>query len=187
MATRTMDHAYGYGLVSRFFHWTMALLLLWQLTSAALHYFLDDTPIADFFFAWHFSNGVLLLALAMLRGLWGLINLSRRPDHSKGIDRIAALGHVAMYLLLIVVPVIAIIRAYGSTRPFSAFGIEIFSGQENKIEWMSNLGGDWHGFFGWTLFALIAGHITMAFVHTYVWKQPLMARMTRGNQLRPYK
>jgi len=177
-----MDHAHGYGLVSRLFHWAMALLLLWQITSAALHYLLDDTAITDFFFGFHFSNGVLILTLAVLRGLWGLINLSRRPAHEGSLQRVAVLGHVAMYLLLIAVPVIAIIRAYGGTKPFSALGVEIFSGMETKIEWMSELGNQWHGFLGWTLIALIAGHIAMAFVHTYAWKQPMIARMTKGDE-----
>lgn len=177
-----MDHAYGYGLLSRFFHWSMALLLLYQVVSAALHYFFDDTPVSDFFFAWHFSNGVLLLCLALLRGVWGLTNLSRRPAHDRGIDRIAVIGHVAMYVLLIAIPVIAVVRAYGSEHGLSAFGIPIFAGQPTEIEWMTNFGNEWHSFFGWILFALIAGHITMAFVHSYVWKQPMIARMTRGSE-----
>ncbi|WP_353219715.1 cytochrome b [Salinisphaera sp. S4-8] len=181
MDTRVMDHAHGYGLVSRFFHWAMALLLVWQVISAALHYFFDDTPITDFFFSLHFSNGLLILILAVLRGLWGLINLSRRPAHTGALERVAALGHVAMYALLIAVPVVAIIRAYGSTHGFSAFGVEIFAGMENKIEWMSNLGNQWHGLLGWILFALIGGHIAMAFVHTQGFQQNLIARMTKGD------
>lgn len=183
MDTRMMDHEHGYGLVSRFFHWLLALLLLWQVISAALHYFFDDTPVTDFFFGFHFSNGVLVLCLTLLRGIWSLINLSRRPSHGRGIERLVVFGHVLMYLLLIAIPMIAIIRAYGSDRPFSALGVQIFSGRVNEIEWMTNLGGQWHGLLGWTLFALIAGHIAMAFIHTYVWKQPMIARMTKGSDL----
>ncbi len=182
MDTRMMDHAHGYGLISRGFHWAMALLLLWQIVSAALHYTLDDTAITDFFFGFHFSNGVLILALAILRGLWGLLNLSRRPSHDGGLQRAAVVGHVAMYALLIAVPVIAIIRAYGGTRPFSALGVQIFSGMETKVAWMTELGNQWHGFLGWTLITLIAGHIAMAFIHTYAWKQPMIARMTKGDE-----
>jgi len=182
MDTRVLDHAHGYGLVSRFFHWAMALLLLWQIVSAALHYLWDETPITEFFFGYHYSNGVLILSLAVLRGIWGLINLSRRPSHSGGFQRAAVAGHVAMYALLIAVPVIAIIRAYGGTKPFSALGIEIFSGMDTKVEWMRELGNEWHGFLGWTLIALIVGHIAMALVHTYVWKQPMIARMTKGDE-----
>ena len=182
MDTRIFDHDRGYGLVSRFFHWGMALLLLYQLFSASIHYLADDTRLEEIFFPWHFSNGVLILCLALLRGVWGLINLSRRPAHDSRIERLAIVGHVTLYALMIAVPTIAIIRAYGSTHPLSAFGIEIFAKRATEIEWMTNLGGQWHGFFGWTLFALIAGHITMAFVHSYLWKQPMIARMTRGRE-----
>ncbi|SHK79929.1 cytochrome b [Halomonas caseinilytica] len=183
MDTRMMDHDHGYGLVSRFFHWFMALLLLWQLISAALHFAFDEAPVTDFFFGFHFSNGVLLLCLALLRGIWGLLNLSRRPPHRRGIERLAALGHVLIYLLMIAVPTIALIRAYGSDHPFSALGMPLFAGQATEIEWMTNLGGQWHGLLGWGLFALVAGHIAMALVHTHVWKEPLIRRMTRGSDL----
>ncbi len=46
---------------------------------------------------------------------------------------------------------------------------------------MTNLGGRWHGLLGWGLIALIVGHIAMAWVHTRVWKEPLVRRMTRGS------
>ncbi|MDW3116752.1 MAG: hypothetical protein R8G60_02440 [Roseovarius pacificus] len=49
MSMQVMDHARGYGVVSRFFHWSMAALILWQAISAALHFLVDDTPLADFF------------------------------------------------------------------------------------------------------------------------------------------
>jgi cytochrome b561 len=184
LSTELFDQSRGYGRVSRLLHWGMALLLLWQFISALLHYVYDDTPITDFFFGWHFTNGVLILALALLRGAWGLINLSRRPPHDTPIHRLAALGQLAMYALMVAVPVIALIRAWGSTRPFSAFGIELFAGQPEKIEWMANLGGQWHGLLGWTLFVLIGGHIVMAFVHTYWWREPVLQRMTRGRETR---
>ncbi|WP_288939568.1 cytochrome b/b6 domain-containing protein [uncultured Roseovarius sp.] len=124
MSMQVMDHARGYGVVSRFFHWSMAALILWQAISAALHFLVDDTPLADFFFAWHQPFGLLLLVLVALRAVWGLINIPRRPQHVGGLDKAAALGHVAMYGLLFAVPVIALIRSYGSGRGFSAFGIQ---------------------------------------------------------------
>lgn len=180
MHSGLMDHPHGYGLISRLFHWAMALLLLWQLISAALHYIDDEAAITEFFFGFHFANGFLLLCLTVLRALWGLINLSRRSAHQSGIDRAAAIGHVAMYVLLIVVPSIALIRAYGSDRPFEPLGIPLFSGSTPEIEWMKEFGNAWHGFFGWILFLLIGGHVVMALVHDYVWKEAMIARMTRG-------
>ncbi|WP_320179448.1 cytochrome b [Roseovarius pacificus] len=182
MSMQVMDHARGYGVISRFFHWSMAALILWQAISAALHFLVDDTPLADFFFAWHQPFGLLLLVLVALRAIWGLINIPRRPQHVGGLDKAAALAHVAMYGLLFAVPVIALIRSYGSGRGFSAFGIQIFDKFEPKIEWMTNLGSAWHGELGWVLLALTAGHIAMAVVHDRAWNENRIARMTRGSE-----
>ena len=79
MDTRVWDHATGYGLVSRFFHWSMAAIMLWQAISSLLHYLFDETSVSDFFFALHKPLGVVLLAMTLIRGLWGLSNVSRRP------------------------------------------------------------------------------------------------------------
>ena len=80
---------------------------------------------------------MLLLCLAVLRGAWGLINLSRRPAHDQGIHRLVAVGHVVMYALLIAIPTIALVRAYGSEHAFSPFGIDLFAARDAKIEWMT--------------------------------------------------
>ncbi|MFC4350145.1 cytochrome b [Fodinicurvata halophila] len=181
MNTSLMDHRRGYGLVSRVLHWGMALLVLWQAVSALLHYFADDTAVTDFFFGAHTTIGFLILVFAVLRGFWGLANLARRPEHSRPIDRLAAFGHLAMYLLLIAVPLIALIREYGSGEGFAVFGIQIFPSFQPEIEWTGDLGGALHGELGWVLFLLIAVHILMALVHEFVWKETRLARMTTGN------
>lgn len=68
----------------------MALLVLWQATSALLHYFADDTAddnaVTDFFFGLHFTAGFTIFILAVLRDLWGLINLSRRPLYCDALE-----------------------------------------------------------------------------------------------------
>lgn len=175
-----MDHSRGYGLITRFLHWGMALLVLWQAVSALLHYFADDTAVTDFFFGTHTTNGFLIFVLAVLRGLWGLANLSRRPVHSTPIDRLASLGHLAIYLLLIAIPLIALTREYGSGEGFTVFGIQIFPSFQPEIEWTGDLAGALHGELGWVLLLLVAGHILMALIHQFIWKDSRIARMTTG-------
>lgn len=157
------DNATRYGTVSRFFHWGMAVLLLWQFLSAASHYFFEDTAIEAFFWPTHKAMGVLLLTLVVLRLLWALVNLSRRPP---AIDLLSKLGHIALYLLVLTVPILALIRQYGSGRAFEPFGIPLFAGFEGeKIQWMLDLGSDLHGELGWVLLLLIVGHMLMAWRH----------------------
>ena len=157
------DNATRYGTVSRFFHLGMAVLLLWQFLSAASHYFFEDTAIEAFFWPTHKAMGVLLLTLVVLRLLWALVNLSRRPP---AIDLLSKLGHIALYLLVLTVPILALIRQYGSGRAFEPFGIPLFAGFEGeKIQWMLDLGSDLHGELGWVLLLLIVGHMLMAWRH----------------------
>ena len=155
------DSPKRYGTVSRIFHWGMALLILWQFFSAIAHYFFEDTAIESFFWPSHKPLGVVLLVMIILRLLWALTNLSKRP-HSLNI--LAKLGHISLYLLLIATPVTGMIRQYGSGRAFDVFGIPIFSGFEgDRIRWMLDLGSDFHGEAGWVMLLLIIGHIFMAF------------------------
>ena len=157
------DNATRYGTVSRFFHWGMAILIVWQFLSAASHYFFEDTAIEAFFWPTHKAMGVLLLTLVVLRLLWALANLSRRPP---AINLLSKLGHIALYLLVLTVPILALIRQYGSGRAFEPFGIPLFAGFEGeKIQWMLDLGSDLHGELGWVLLLLIVGHMLMAWRH----------------------
>ncbi|BES70175.1 cytochrome b [Marinobacter nanhaiticus D15-8W] len=157
------DTSERYGTVSRWLHWGMALLFLWQFLSASAHAFLDDTPVEAFFWATHKPLGLLLLILVAIRGIWALANISRRP-HS--VSTPAKLGHIALYLLMVVIPALALLRQYGSGRAFEPFGLPLmpgFSGEE--IGWMVMPANLLHGFLGWTLLALVVGHIVMAWVH----------------------
>ena len=48
-ANTIWDSRNGYGVVSRSFHWLMALLFLWQFMSAILRVFAKDSAIYSFF------------------------------------------------------------------------------------------------------------------------------------------
>ena len=88
------------------------------------------------------------------------------------VSILSRLGHISLYLLLLVIPAVALLRQYGSGRSFEVFGVPVFSGFEGeKIEWMIDLGSTFHSTLGWILLALIIGHIGMAFWHKHSAKQ----------------
>jgi cytochrome b561 len=71
-----------------------------------------------------------------------------------------------LYLLMIAVPAIALVRQYGSGRAFAPFGLPLMAARENdRIDWMVQLGRLLHGELGWVLLALVAGHVAMAIWH----------------------
>lgn len=157
------DNQVTYGRVSRFLHWGMALLLAWQFLSAGAHLLLDDTAVEAFFWPTHKPLGFALFVLMILRAAWALLHLRVRPP---SVNRLASAGHVALYLLVLVVPALALLRQYGSGRAFEPFGIPLMPGFEGeRIDWMTAPGNLLHSWLGWLLLVLIVGHVFMAFWH----------------------
>lgn len=180
-ASAWMDHETGYGRVTRTLHWLMAAMLAWQFTSAILHWAAEDTPIEGFFWSSHTTLGFFLLLLACARGIWGLANLHRRPARLAGPwGRAAGLGHLVLYLLMIIVPSLALARAYGRGRGFSVLGVQVFEPRGTEISALVQAGNALHGWLGWLLLALVAGHIVMAFAHRPLHGTAVLQRMTRG-------
>lgn len=176
------DNPNGYGLVSRGLHWLMAALFALQFLSAAFHLVDRNLETTKTLWATHYSVGFALLLLVVFRAVWGLINLGNRPLHGKGLVGLASLaGHLALYALMIFIPAVAILRAYGGGRGFRAFGVEIFQpGARNEV--LMTPAQLLHGPAGWVLLALVAGHVAMVFVHRYAWREDILGRMTRGAQ-----
>lgn len=187
VATSLTDSRTGYGLVSRTLHWGMALLFVWQFTTVFLSAVAEDTAVERFFWGTHYSVGFTLWALVLARGAWGLSQFRHRPRHEgpRLLARAATLGHLALYVLMVVVPSLAILRAANNGRGFSVYGIQLVApgGAANpSLTAPANL---LHGFLGWTLFALIAVHIAMALWHGLVRRDATLRHMTRGPQRGP--
>ncbi|WP_105901760.1 cytochrome b [Vibrio gangliei] len=156
------DNTQKYGNITRIIHWVMALLFIWQSLTAVAHFLLPDTPIEDFFWPTHKPLGLILFTLAVIRMLWAFMNLSNRP---KVVSVAAKLGHIALYGLMVIVPLLALLRQYGSGRAFEPFGIPLMAGHSDKVAWMIEPGNLLHSTLAWLLFAAIVGHIIMAIWH----------------------
>ena len=69
------NSATHYGSVTRFLHWSMVMLFLWQYLSAAImtHLARDKTLLSltqGDYYNWHKSIGLVLLTLALARLIW---------------------------------------------------------------------------------------------------------------------
>ena len=160
----TPDSATRYGTVSRTLHWGMALGLGWMFASAITHSLAEKSALDAFLWPTHKHVGSLLMLLVLLRAAWALLHAGQRPPH---INLAAHLGHLALYALMLAVPFIGLLRQYGSGRAFAPFGVPLMPGRDNdKIDWMVELGGLLHGELGWVLMACVAGHIAMALWHS---------------------
>ncbi|MFC0269574.1 cytochrome b [Kushneria aurantia] len=172
------DNRYYYGRISRFFHWLMAILLLWQLAGMAAAGLFGRQPWVAFMVGTHKSIGTLLMALIVVRAIWGLINLSRRPPHERGAEQLVGLGHLLLYLLMILVPLLGLVMNWASGRELTVFGIELMAAGRADLSGLAELTASWHVWAGWTLGALIAGHIALALVwHTLIRRDATLSQM----------
>ena len=173
------DSPRRYGRLSRWLHWCMAALLGWQFLGMAAKVLLGrDHALTGLVAPSHSHVGLLLLVLVVLRALWGLTQLGRRPTLAGMAGLAAWAGHGLLYLLMIAVPLLATLRMLGNTRPFVWFGvIPLNDGQGQRVDWMVDLARQWHGTLGWVLLALIAGHMLMVLVHRVLLDDGVAARM----------
>ncbi|PVB62193.1 cytochrome b/b6 domain-containing protein [Labrenzia sp. 011] len=176
--TDLTDRPDRYGLVSRTLHWGMAALFAAQFLSAAAHWGLPrENALREALWSYHVALGTTLFLLVLLRGLWGLANIQKRPAYSGATGQAAVVGHVVIYALMVIVPAVRLLAAAGGTRGFSYLGIPVFSPRETAIAW-TQAPAEWHGELGWILGLVILGHIAMAIVwHRLIQRDHVLERM----------
>ncbi len=175
---RWRDDGLRYGPVSRAFHWIMALLVLWQFSGLVIGRLFGRSALTDLLNSTHGSLGATILVLAVLRALWGFYNLGDRPVHETGaLGILARAGHVLLYLLMLAIPAAAILRAFGSEWGLALYGIQIVPPGNERVDWMVAPANLLHGMLAWTLLAMVAGHVAMALIHRFVWRDEVVGRM----------
>lgn len=172
------DSEQRYGVISRALHWGMATLILWQFIGMGLRLMLGRTPLVSFFVGSHSLVGTTLWLLILTRIIWALVNRARRPGHGAGLMALAAkAGHGALYGLMLAVPSAALIRAWGSERAFTPWGISVFPARDQEIAWAVNLGDLLHGELAWLMAVMILGHIAMVALHERLWRDGTLRKM----------
>ncbi|WP_445003601.1 cytochrome b [Halomonas mongoliensis] len=166
---------FHYSRFSRHLHWGMAALFTWMFITTAVRVLLPDSALYDVLWPTHRPLGALLMLLVAVRLVWALVERSGRPP---SVSLAASLGHKALYALMVAVPVLALLRQYGSGRAFSPFGIPLMPGFEGEaIEWMTAAGSNFHGLLGWMLLVMALGHAGMAIWHRHAGEEDVLARM----------
>lgn len=156
-----------YPLNMRILHWGMAVLIIGMLASGLL---MDDLPrdtqLREQVYFLHKSCGVAVLLLALLRVIIRLFSvIPPLPDMITILEqKLAKLGHLALYLLMFAVPISGILMSngYGYAVPF--FGLELPRIIEPNRD-LGKLAREAHEILPYALMGLIGLHVLGAIKH----------------------
>ena len=184
----------NYGSIAKWLHWLTALLFLGSYVSVYYrHWFTEDkTPENWTALQLHLSIGVTVGIIVILRIIWKFMNRSPDPVAGSKLEHLAAKsGHLALYAVMIIMPITGYIGTGVNTEYFFLFDITSFKDTEF---FLSNFGntmtfkefekpidrihkqimGEW---FVWLL---ILGHVLAALYHQFIKKDRTLAKMTTG-------
>jgi cytochrome b561 len=177
-----LNSAQRYGAVSQFLHWLTAILVVFAWIVGNV---MEDESSASPQLFVHMSAGLAVLALVAVRLLWRLIDAAPPPEKTVfGIwgDRAARAAHLALYALLIAVPLAGIATQFAEGRPLPLFGLgQIASPWAADRAFAHNV-KEVHEFLS-NLILIVAGlHAVASLFHHWILRDGTLMRMLPGRR-----
>lgn len=170
----------SYGSVSKFFHWTIFLLVFGMIIYG---YTLEDFPKTWQGAAYNIHKlfGLLILFLMLLRLIWALRNPKPRMPSSTPLWEIALerLMHFSLYLVLILMPISGWTLASAAGKPPMLFGISLGL-PIAKNAWLKHLADNIHVTLAIVIIVMVALHVLAALKHHFINKDNVLKRMMPG-------
>ena len=168
-----------YGSLSIMMHWVMFILI--AATFAAIEcrvFFEKGTEMRDLFKAWHFSLGLIILAMVLIRLYFRFTQISPSitPALPNMQQRAAKAGHFLLYAFMLIIPITGwlMLNAYG--KPAVLLGLDL----PMLIESNKQIGSylfDFHETAASAGYLLIGAHAIVSLLHHYVQKDDTLTRM----------
>lgn len=164
-------------------HWLMAALMIGLF---GLGLVLEEFPKGDLrtqMFGLHKAFGTLALVLVVARLTWRLTHPA--PTLPATMPRLetnlARLGHVALYALMIALPLSGIVMSQAGGREVSMFGLVVPTLVQPNHD-LKEACEEVHEILAWTLAMVVGGHLLAALRHHFMLKDDVLARMLPGGK-----
>lgn len=169
----------------RFFHWTVAALVLVQLPLGWAAVAWRMSPLKLDLFVWHKSIGLVVLVTMVMRLLWRIVDARRPPPRGPAWSRRAASTvHAALYGVLFALPLSGWIINSAANVPFRIFRVVPLPAIVAPDKALADAASRAHLLLLVVLVALLAVHVGAALWHQRVRRDDVLARMlpTRGSR-----
>jgi cytochrome b561 len=172
----------AYTITARILHWVTAVLILSTIPLGLIIANDWGGALQEFLYDLHRSVGALVIPLVLLRLIYRCANPPLPlPDDIPAIQRFAAHAtHWALYVLLLVQPIVGWMATSAYRAPITVFGwFELPPiWPENRVlsEQMFSI----HGLIGMVIAGLVTIHIGGGLYHHFVRKDRVLMRMITG-------
>lgn len=176
-----MDHRpAGYGTTARMLHWLVAALIL-AMIPVGLLMVQDglDRGLGDVLYLFHKNVGSLLTVIIAVRLVWRMTHPpaplpATMPDWQR---RVAGLSHLALYGLMIVMPLSGYVRVRAGGFPIEgldALGLPTLVPRSKPL---ADAASSLHELAAWALMGVMALHVGAALHHALIRRDGVWARM----------
>jgi cytochrome b561 len=161
----------------------MALLMLAQLLLGWVAAEMDRSPLKIDVMTAHKSLGITLLLLLAMRLLWRATHAAPLPpEGSKPWQvRAAASSHLALYLLMIALPLSGWLSASTSIVPWKLWWLIPLPEIGAPDPQLHEIAMELHEGLVWGLLVVLAVHVGAALWHHFVHRDEVLSRMLRGS------
>ncbi len=169
-----------YNWLARQFHWLMVPLILCLFVLGLLMTELPVSTLKLTLYAWHKWIGITVLALVVFRLVWRFISCAPTSEATQVpsfIHLLAKAGHVGLYLLLIVIPLIGWLRSSSAGFEIVLFEVLPIPDLMGKDEAFSKNLALLHKIGAFTLLLLLFGHVGAVVLHYKVWQDRILQKM----------
>lgn len=180
--TDTTAAAPGYTLTARVLHWTVAALVLLMIPLGFVIANEQGGPAQEFLYNLHKSIGATLLPLVIIRLLYRLTHPAPPlPSDLPAIQQFAAHAtHWALYVLILLQPIVGYIMTSAYPAPIPFFGLFNLPALWPEDRALSDRLVAVHLYIGIAIAVVAAMHIGAALFHHFVRKDRVLMRMISG-------
>ena len=167
-----------WGSVAQLLHWVIVALIVTQFVLGyKAHWATGFAKLSAV--VPHKSWGITILALAIIRLVWRLMNPTPSlPPGLKPWERLAAhVTHYGLYTLLFVMPLLGWVASSARSFPVSWFGLLQLPDFVAPNRPLYDVLMGFHYWLSWVLVAIAALHILAALKHHFVLRDDVLRRM----------
>jgi cytochrome b561 len=172
-----------YNLLAKILHWLILALLIVQYSIAWTMPDIHKGTLPVGLIGWHLSIGTFILLVVVIRIIWrGVTPIPAPPDSiPPSLQFASRITHFALYLILLVLPLMGWANASARGWHVGLFGVELPA----LVKSGSSVGRSFGGLHSTTAIILLVAiglHVCAALYHQWILRDGLLRRMGFGDR-----